>query len=177
MWVNKDLFNVKTKTLALTDFPLTLLVERWPCFNLYLVGKLMHCHHLSARSLIAQHDIRVQRSADHADTTRWQHQMKNIHSFTLYQHKHWGNDISLSLLLSHRKSVASRKSRETIQSIPRISMNMRGGTVTVNHWISWLSATSAKTWTSCRTSGQSSTLWVGSVKNQWSARTSGCENG
>lgn len=157
--------------LALHDFLLTLLVESRPCFDLFLVENLMHCRHLSARSLITQHNINVQRPADHADTTRWQHQIKTV---TLYQHKH---EISHSITLSHRKSAAFRKSRGTIQSIPRISMNMRGGPVTVNHWISWLSATLAITWTSCRTSGQSSTLWVGCVNSQWCAETSSFERG
>lgn len=142
------------KKLALHDFPWTLLVERQPCFNLFLVENIMHCRHLSVRALIAEYITKVQKTADNADTTRWQHQImllgKNIHTVSVY-------DISLFILLFHRKSTGFQRSRRIFQHISHMNMNMRGGAVTVNHWISWLLATLVITWTFCRTSGPNST--------------------
>lgn len=80
-------------------------------------------------------------------------------------------------MLFYRKSAGFQKNWRTIQHIPHISMNMRGREVIASLWISWLLATLVITWTSCRTLGQSSALWVGFVNSHWSAGMSDCENG
>lgn len=79
-------------------------------------------------------------------------------------------------MLFYRKSVGFLKNRRTIQRIPHISMIMRGREVIASLWISWLLATLVIIWTSCRTLGQNSALWVEFVNSQWSAETSDCEN-
>lgn len=79
-------------------------------------------------------------------------------------------------MLFYRKSAGFRKNWMTIQHIHHISMIMREREVIASLWISWLLATLVITWTSCRTLGQSSALWVEFVNSHWSTEMSDREN-